>query len=100
MSYVVLVKSAASWARNVFLVLGGFPNEYRKDVAAVLKGKFNSHFAHVASSARSPTESCWQPWKGRCSRSSQRWCQLLMPRSQRVSRRIPLLLGLHRLPRI
>ena len=41
---------AAIWARNLSLASGGFPDEYRKDVAAVLTGEFNSHLTHGASS--------------------------------------------------
>jgi hypothetical protein len=41
---------AASWTRNLSVLFGGFPDEYQKDIATDLAGKFNSHLAHIASS--------------------------------------------------
>src|SRR5207249_9527487 len=92
------VHLAAGWARNLSVLFGCFPDEYRKDIATDLAGKFNSHLAHSASSplrslgnapGRSLTESCWQPWKMRCWRSIQpdEECLPLIPRSQLASRR-------------
>ena len=41
---------AAGWTRNLSVLFGSFPDEYRKDAATDLAGEFNSHLGHIAPS--------------------------------------------------